>query len=223
MGLLVPGINKNLPNRNGTIYLIIGSPGSGKSNLLFSTLFKNSKYYRSKFDNIYLITPEGSFLSLKKHPFQDHDKVYHDLTTDILESIYNEITELKMEALEEDLPIEHSCIIIDDYADQLKDKEIIMFLKKILIKSRHLNCFFIFTLQAYNMFPLVLRKLITNITLFKPKNNAETLDIKTELLNMNNDDFQKLYNYVFDKEYNHLDYETNSQELRKNFNLLKIE
>ena len=223
MGLFVPDINSNLPNRNGCIYLIIGSPGSGKSNLLFSTLFKTSKYYRSKFDNIYLVTPESSFLSLMKHPFQAHDKVYHQLTIEILESIYNEINELKIEALEEHLPIEHSCIIIDDYADSLKEQDIMIFLKSFLIKSRHLNCFFIFTLQAYNMFPLVLRKLITNISLFKPKNNAETLTIKTELLNMNTDDFQKLYNYVFDKEYNHLDYDTNTQELRKNFNLLKIE
>ena len=77
-----------IPNRNGSIYAIIGSPGSGKTNLLFSTLFKNRHYYRSKFDNIYLITPESSFLSLSKHPFEEHDKVYHDLTADILRFAY---------------------------------------------------------------------------------------------------------------------------------------
>jgi hypothetical protein len=70
---------------------------------------------------------------------------------------------------------------------------------------------------------MVLRKLITNISLFKPKNNAETLTVRTELLNMNPDEFQKLYNYVFDKPYNHLDYDTNTQEIRKNFNLLKLD
>ena len=79
MSVFIPNINSNLPNRNGAIYAIIGSPGSGKTNLLFSTLFKNRNYYRSKFDNIFLITPESSFLSLSKHPFQELDKVYHDL------------------------------------------------------------------------------------------------------------------------------------------------
>ena len=41
MSVFIPNINPNLPNRNGAIYAIIGSPGSGKTNLLFSTLFKN--------------------------------------------------------------------------------------------------------------------------------------------------------------------------------------
>ena len=184
MSVFIPNINSNLPNRNGAINAIIGSPGSGKSNLLFSTLFKNKNYYRSKFDNLFLISPESSFLSLSKHPFQEHDKVYHDLNVNILESIYEEILDYKRQSIEEGRDIEHSCIIIDDYADGLKDNDIILMLKKMLIKSRHLNCFFIFTLQAYNMFPLVLRKLITNITLFKPKNNIETENIRSELLNI---------------------------------------
>ena len=39
---------------------------------------------------------------------------------------------------------------------------------------------FIFTLQAYNIFPLVLRKLITNVSLFIPKNKTE-LEFKSEI------------------------------------------
>ena len=223
MEIYVPNIDRNLPSKNGSIYAIIGSPGSGKSNLLFSTLFKNLNYYRSKFDNLYLITPESSFLSLQKHPFKDHNKVFHELDKATLEVIFEEILEYKKQALEDDRPVEHSCIIIDDFADGLKDKDIIMSLKKLLIKSRHINCFFIFTLQAYNMFPLVLRKLITNITLFKPKNNVETESIRSELLHMGKDEFQELINYIYDEPYNHLDYDTNTMELRKNYNLLNIE
>jgi hypothetical protein len=223
MEIYVPNIDRNLPSKNGSIYAIIGAPGSGKSNLLFSTLFKNLKYYRSKFDNLYLITPESSFLSLQKHPFKDHNKVFHELDKATLEVIFEEILEYKKQALEDDRPVEHSCIIIDDFADGLKDKDIIMSLKKLLIKSRHINCFFIFTLQAYNMFPLVLRKLITNITLFKPKNNVETESIRSELLHMGKDEFQELTNYIYDEPYNHLDYDTNTMEIRKNFNLLNIE
>jgi len=223
MELYVPNIDRNLPSKNGSIYAIIGAPGSGKSNLLFSTLFKNLNYYRSKFDNLYLITPESSFLSLQKHPFKDHNKVFHELDKATLEVIFEEILEYKKQALEDDRAIEHSCIIIDDFADGLKDKDIIMSLKKLLIKSRHINCFFIFTLQAYNLFPLVLRKLITNITLFKPKNNVETESIRAELLNMGRDEFQELTNFIYDEPYNHLDYDTNTMDIRKNFNLLNIQ
>ena len=223
MEIHIPNIDKNLPSKNGSIYAIIGAPGSGKSNLLFSTLFKNLNYYRSKFDNLYLITPESSFLSLQKHPFKDHDKVFHELDKPTLEVIFEEILEYKKQAIEDDRHIEHSCIIIDDFADGLKDKDIIMSLKKLLIKSRHINCFFIFTLQAYNLFPLVLRKLITNITLFKPKNNVETESIRAELLHMGRDEFQELTNFIYDEPYNHLDYDTNTMELRKNYNLLEIQ
>ena len=34
MNVFIPNINKNLPNRNGAIYAIIGSPGSGKIKLV---------------------------------------------------------------------------------------------------------------------------------------------------------------------------------------------
>ena len=47
--------------------------------------------------------------------------------------------------------------------------------------------------------------------------------IRSELLHLNKDDFQELTNYVFDEVYNHLDYDTGTMEIRKNFNLLNIE
>jgi len=104
----------------------------------------------------------------------------------------------------------------------LKDNKLIKSLKQLLIKSRHIRCSYIFTLQAYNLFPLVLRKLLTNVSLFKPKNKIELESVRKELINMNDQDTQELINYVFDYEYNHLDVDTNTNSLRKNYNLLLI-
>tara|TARA_R110000851_G_scaffold38124_2_gene98022 strand:+ start:574 stop:1299 length:726 start_codon:yes stop_codon:yes gene_type:complete len=222
MELFIPGVNPSLPNRNGFVYCLIGTPGSGKSSLLFSTLF-SKHYYRSKFDNVYLITPESSFLSLSKHPFEGHEKVYHELNEEVLSNITSEIEEFKKDAIRDKNPLEYSCIIVDDFASDLKDKNIIRALKQMLIKSRHINTACIFTLQAYNLFPLLLRKWITNISLFKPKNAMESENIREELLNMNKDDFIKLTKYVYDKPFNHLDLDTMSMELRKNYNLLQID
>jgi ABC-type dipeptide/oligopeptide/nickel transport system ATPase component len=221
MSLYIDGINKNIPNRNGFIYALIGSPGSGKSSLLLS-LFRSRNYYKNKFNHIYLITPESSFLSVKNHPFEKHTKVFHDLNSEILDNIYNELVEIKKECLENEFEFEHACIIIDDFASDLKDKELIKSLKQLLIKSRHIGCSFIFTLQAYNLFPLVLRKLLTNISLFKPKNKIELESVRKELINLNEQDTTDLMNYVFNMEYNHLDIDTNNNNLRKNFNLLII-
>jgi hypothetical protein len=221
MSIYIDDINPNIPNRNGFIYALIGSPGSGKSSLLLS-LFRSKNYYKNKFNHIYLITPESSFLLVENHPFKDHTKVYHELTSTVLENIYNELVEIKKECIENSYEIEHSCVIIDDYASDLKDKDLIKSLKQLLIKSRHIGCSFIFTLQAYNLFPLVLRKLITNVSLFKPKNKTELESVHKELINFNEADTIELMNFVFDNEYNHLDIDTNTNVLRKNYNLLNI-
>jgi hypothetical protein len=163
----------------------------------------------------------GSFLSVQNHPFKDHDKVYHELTTGLLEDIYNQLLEIK-EAREGDDPIEYSCVILDDQADTLKEKGIQKMLNKMLIKARHLCCAFIFTLQSYYYYPKILRKQITNITIFKPKNRAEWDSIAKELLMMNQEDGLKLYEYIFNEPYTHLDLDTIDNTIYKNFNKLEL-
>ena len=59
--------------------------------------------------------------------------------------------------------------------------------------------------------------------LIKSRHNVETERIRAELLNMGRDEFQELTNFIYDEPYNHLDYDTNTMEIRKNFNLLNIE
>jgi ABC-type dipeptide/oligopeptide/nickel transport system ATPase component len=222
MSIFIDGVNSNIPNRNGFIYALIGSPGSGKSSLLLS-LFRDKEYYKKKFCNVYLITPESSFLSVKNHPFANHGKIEHELTEDLLEDIYDELLQNKQACLDGGFPLENSCVIIDDFASELKNKSLIRILKKVLTKSRHIGCSFIFTLQAYNLFPLVLRKMITNVSLFKPKNRIELESIRRELIGMKENDAIELMDYIFDEPYVHMDIDTGSSEIRKNFKLLKIE
>ena len=219
MDIYVPKITaENIPKRNGSIYVLCGSGGSGKTSLLLN-MFKTKQLYRKKFHNIFYICPSSSFSSVAKHPFIDHENVYHELTYSVLENIYNELIELKET---EKKPI-YSLIIIDDYADAMKDPSILKILNRMIIKARHINCCFFFTLQSYYYFPKILRKQITYITLFKPKNIEEFYSIAKELFNMNQDDALKLYDYVFDVPYSHLDVDTVTNTYYKNFNLLKLE
>ena len=160
----------------------------------------------------------SSFLSVQKHPFDGHDKVYHELTVELLESIYTQLCELK-ETGEE---TEYSCVIIDDMASSLKENDIQKVLNKMLIKARHLSCAFIFTLQSYFYYPKMLRKQITNITIFKPKNVEEFNTISHELMNMNKEDALKVFNYVFDEPYTHLDIDTVDNKYFKNFHMLEF-
>ena len=90
--IYIPGItDKNISRRNGMIYLLSGSGGSGKSSLILS-MFKSKDYYRGKFDNIYYFCPACSMDSISNHPFKNHDKVYNDLTVDTLKEIYDELS-----------------------------------------------------------------------------------------------------------------------------------
>ena len=221
MDIYIPKINENLPRRNGFVYALIGAGGSGKSSLMLS-MFKSPQYYRSKFDNIFYFTPASSFLSVEKHPFSSHDKVYHELNPDTLETIYEELLSLKEEALINNCPLEHSLIVIDDFANDLKDKELTQKINKAIVKTRHLNCCWIITLKSYTLLPRVLRKQITNATIFKPNNNEEWDSINHELLNMSKKNLIDLYNYCFDKPYTHLDIDTKENKLYKNFNKLNL-
>ena len=173
--ILIPDIvDKNIPNRNGFIYVLSGSGGSGKTNLLLN-MFKSKNMYRSKFHNIYYICPMSSFLSIDKHPFEKHDKVYHELSVELLQDIENNLVEFKLEKEKkkiekekkdkksfegevdeissdeyDDTPdIQYSAVIIDDMADSLKNNDIQKQLSKMLIKARHLCCAFTFLIQSY--------------------------------------------------------------------------
>lgn len=221
MSIFIPNIHPNLPNRNGFVYALIGAPGSGKSSLLLS-LFRSSKYYRGKFDNIYFISPESSYLSVKDHPFENHDKKYHELTDGVLVDIYDEVALFKKHSIENKLPVENSLLIIDDFANDLKDKQIVTLLKKIIVKSRHIGLSTIFTLQSYNLFELTLRKMLTNVTIFQFRNRKEVELVSEELLRMKKDHAIELYNYIFDRAYNHLDIDIVSNIFYKNFNQLQI-
>lgn len=242
--IFIPDIvNLNISRRNGMIYALNGSGGSGKTNLLLN-LFRSKKCYRNRFHNIYYFCPSASFSSLDNHPFQNHDKVYYELSVENLEIVYNELVDIKNgvddddkkdkkkkqfeddssseEEEEEEKEIQYSCVIIDDFADSLKDNAIQKQLNKMLIKARHLCCGFIFTLQSYLYFPKILRKQLTYTTIFKPKALTEWYSIAEELLHLNREDALKVYNYVFDKPYTHLDLDTTTNTLYKNFNKLEL-
>lgn len=221
MGVHIDGVSRNIPHRNGFVYFLCGSGGSGKSSLLMS-MFKSKAYYRCKFDNIYYFCPEESMLSVECHPFTHHSHVYHELSVSILEGIAQQLAELKAQAVEDKRPIENSCIIIDDFASVLKDNELVRSLNRIITKTRHLGCSWIFTLQAYYLCPKILRKQCTNCTIFRPRNAQEWSAINSEMLMMTREQLTQLHDYIFDEPYNHLDVDTFENKLYKNFNELII-
>jgi len=222
MDKYVKDIPDGISRRNGMIYLLVGSGGSGKTSLLLNQ-FRRQGSYHKKFHNLYLFTPSISFMSVQNHPFEKHDKVYHELTRETLEDLFSELKDRKEDYdSDDDEEMEYNCVIIDDFASSLKEKDVQKLLNTMLIKARHLNTCFIFTLQSYLYFPKMLRKQTTYATIFKPKNKEEWNSINQELLQMKEDDARKIYDYVFGQEYSHLDVDTIENKLYRNFNPLVI-
>ena len=217
MDIFVPDIPSYMSNRNGMVYILTGSGGSGKSSLLLN-FFKTKEIYRCKFDNIYYFCPESSFSSIEKHPFEKNDKIYHELTTLNLLDIYEELDNIKQTSKHP----EYSLIIIDDFADSLKQNDIVETLNKFVIKARHLCVGFIFCLQIYNYLPKIIRKQLTYATIFKPKSLSEWYSVSEELMNLKKDDALKIYNYVYNEPYAHLDVDLINNIYYKNFNKLEF-
>jgi len=223
MDIFIPNIIEHIPRRNGFIWLISGAGGSGKSSMMLN--FFKTNLYKKKFDNIFYFCPLVSFKSVDNHPFKDHKTLYHELNAENLTELYKTLKSIKEGDDEEsdDGEQKYNLVVIDDYADAYKSsKEIQKILSTMLIKARHLNTAFIFTVQSYFYFPKLLRKQLVNVSIFKPKSVAEWTSLADELLNMKKEDAKKLYDYVFDKPYTHLDIDTTSGQFYKNFNLLKL-
>lgn len=221
MDIYIPDIADGISRRNGMIYLLVGSGGSGKTSLLLSQ-FKKGGAYNKKFHNLYYFCPASSFDSVANHPFKDHDKVYHELTMDILDELKGELSKIKEQNQKEEGEPEYNCVIIDDFANDLKDKGIQRALNAMLIKARHLNTSFIFTLQSYLYMPKILRKQITYCTIFRPRNSEEWETLRKEILQLNEADAKKLFDYCFDQPYQHLDVDAFENRFYKNFNPLEI-
>jgi hypothetical protein len=222
MDINVPDIPDGISRRNGAIYLLVGSGGSGKSSLLLSQFRRGAAYHR-KFHHLYYFVPSASFGSVQNHPFARHDKVYHEMTLDGLLELHDELLERKNKNLEDEEPTEYNAVIFDDFANDLKQKDIQRALNKMLIKARHLNTTFIFTLQSYLYMPKILRKQVTYATIFRPRNSEEWRTITEEILQMDDKDAKKIFDYVFDAPYMHLDIDAFDNKFYKNFNKLEIE
>jgi hypothetical protein len=219
MDTYVPDIIDGVAKRNGSIALYIGSGGSGKTSYLLNQM---KTVYKKKFHHIYYFCPSSSFASVKNHAFAKHDKVYNELDLNTLDEIKTELITRKEEADDDD-DQEYSLIIIDDFANNLKDKLLLRILNSMLIKARHLNCFFIFTVQSYLYFPKILRKQLTWCSIFSGvRNKEEWRTIREELLKMNEEDAKTIYDYIFDVPYQHMDMDLFEEKIYKNGNLLNI-
>jgi KaiC/GvpD/RAD55 family RecA-like ATPase len=179
---------------------ILGKPASGKTSMLISMLSQKGKekIYNKVFDFVYVFMPTQSRNSLKKNIFENHseDRLFDELTLENLQKIYDAIEENSLKK-------KTSLVIYDDVTSSLKSNDIQFLLKKMSYNRRHLKLVQIFLIQSWVAVPLTIRKLFSNLIVFKPakleweKVVEETIEQEKDIALGLLDLYKKPHDYLF--------------------------
>ena len=197
--------------------LLIGKPKSGKSSLLWA-MFKTKKMLNKVFDHVYLFQPSHSRASIKNDIFKKHDedKMFDELTYEDLDDVIDRIkgTEKK----------ENSVIIFDDMSAYLKNKETLRLFKELIFNRRHLRTSIYFLNQTFFSVPKELRRLFSNIFVFKVSRN-EMGNLFDEVVEQDNVKqlMPEISKLVYDKPYQYLFINTDQQKFYKGFDRIDFD
>ena len=142
------------------------------------------------------------------------------------EQLFNELNfenlDLVMDEIEatSDLNI---AIIFDDVGASLKNFDTMNLMKKLIFNRRHLHTSVFFLVQTYYSIPKDIRKLFSNIFVFRVNKN-ELATIFDEIVEDKDmvDIAPQISKLIYDKPYNFMFINTDSQRIFKNFDELII-
>ena len=198
-----------------TTQLLIGKPRSGKTSLLYS-LFQSSALFKKTYHNIFIFQPSASRASMKDQLFNQlpPEQLFEELSQENLLSV---LSTIKSEHADD-----NNCIIFDDMTAMLKNKETLQILKEMIFNRRHLHLSIYFLVQTYYSVPREIRRMFSNIFVFKTSKD-EMMNLFDEVIETDDKHLaQKISKIVFNKQYEYLFINTESQRLFKKFDEIII-
>jgi hypothetical protein len=159
--------------------------------------------------------PSQSRASLKKNIFEKHhpSRLFDELTLQNLQRVYDEVEENSSNK-------KTSLIVFDDMGAVLKNNDIQLILKKLSFNRRHLKVVQMFLIQSWLSVPLTIRKLFTNLIVFKP-NRKEWEVVVSECLEQDEDVANALLT-LYKNRHDYLFLAVNSQRIYHNQNEVEI-
>lgn len=214
------GLPDVFDDRNG-VYVVSGGQGTGKSTWLNSAMTcrkKDGRIFANCFEKVFYATPEECFSSEESHPFKDHvpSRLFHTFDSAMLENVIEQALENKHENKKF-----NSCLVIDDFSEELKDMRTIKALKKLIHKHRHYHLTIIISALTLKSIPKSIRGLVDVYVLFKPKGLIELEGYTDEIFGLSKRDMLAVMDYVFDEPYNFLMYNQRRNIFYKNFDKMK--
>jgi hypothetical protein len=124
---------------------------------------------------------------------------------------FEELTVENLEEIDDDLSERNNVLILDDVGAYLKDAEVSKKLKELVYNRRHKHLTIIFLCQSWISVPRDIRKLFSNIFLFKcSKKEMETL--WAEVIELNKDYMLPIMRLVYNAPYKFLFINTDTQQ-----------
>lgn len=196
--------------------LLIGKPKSGKTSLLHS-MFEHNQLLRYCYSKIYLFQPSQSGASIKDNIFDmlPEDQIYPELN-------YDTLLEVKMRIEEDAKDGNNSCIIFDDMAAELKNKATLQLFKQLAFNRRHLRLSMFFLVQTYFSVPKEMRRLWSNIFIFKVSKN-EMMNIWSEIVEHADLFLQPIMKMVYNEPYKFLFINTDTQRIFDGWNEIMLD
>ena len=191
---------------NHSTNLFCGTPGSGKTNLMYQ--FMKSKHLLNKvYDKIYLFQPSESRSSMVDKLFDKipDEQKYDELTYENLSNVNDQLSNE-----------ENSCIIFDDQGAYLKDNEIKKLLKEMIMNRRHKHLSIFFLVQTYFSVEKDIRRLFSNLFIFRV-NKTSLMTIFDEVVEDHKKHADEIIQLVYNKPYQYLFINVNTQRLFKGF------
>lgn len=174
---------------------VIGSAGSGKTSLAVN-LLTSCQAYRKAFDRVHVIMPPHSVASLRNNIFKRHTRMHDDLDLETLTKIADAVA---ADAEEE----RSSLVLMDDVTASLKNNDVQALLRRLVFNRRHLRLSIILLAQTYNAVPLALRKTLSHVVAFRPRNKKEHENIFEELIPLPRERADALMRFVYQGDSRH--------------------
>lgn len=195
--------------------LLVGKPRSGKTSLITS-LFSSQDCMKKVYHRVYLFQPASSGASVKNNVFDKlpENQIFDELNFENLSQVYSEIKALPKHY--------NKCIVLDDCAATLKNKELQKLFKTMNNNRRHLATSFFFLTQTYYAIPKELRKVFNNLFIFK-MSKMELQTIFEEQIELDKKYVLPISRLVFNEPYSFLFINTDSQSLYRNFDKIVLE
>ncbi len=165
-----------LPKNIYLIWTIYGMRGSGKSNLLLSSL-RHKEFFKNYFDNIFLISPTAKNDNKFKHlvdELEEDDKYSsrcdEETVVNVMERIreFNEKWNYKKKKRDP-----HNLIIFDDCIHELPKSTQKSSIHELITTNRHLKTSIFITSQRFKSLSTLIRSNADIISFFKTNNLLE--------------------------------------------------